>query len=47
VCVLKKAATVDVTGGWATIDTLQAKAVHANLGSIALALTIGTPQNRW
>jgi hypothetical protein len=44
--VLNKVATVDVTGGRATIDTLQAKAVHANLGSIAPALTIGTPQNR-
>ena len=43
--VLKKGATVDVTGGRAAIDTLQAKAVHANLGSIAPALTIETPQN--
>jgi hypothetical protein len=44
--VLKKGSTVGVTGGRATIDTLQAKAVHANLGSVAPALTIGTPQNR-
>jgi hypothetical protein len=48
--VLNKRATVGVTGGRATVDSLQAKAVHANLDSIApalaIGLTIGTPQNR-
>ena len=43
--VLNKGARLDVTGGRATSGTLQAKTVHAKLGTIAPALTIGTPQN--
>jgi hypothetical protein len=43
--VLNKGAKVDVTGGRATRDALQAKTMHANLGTIAPALMIGTPQN--
>jgi hypothetical protein len=43
--VLNKGATVEVTGGQATSGTLQAKTAHANLGTIAPALTIGIPQN--
>jgi hypothetical protein len=43
--VLNKGAKVDVTGGRAARDALQAKTMHANLDTIAPALTIRPAQN--